>query len=186
MTISGVDLSELRTHHDERGSVTEIFREEWLDGRFVQWNHVRSDSGVLRGVHGHTLHSDYLVLLAGSALIGLKDLRPDSPTYGHSEIVPLRGDQQQSLKIPAGVAHGFYFPQPSVLVYAVTHYWNPEDELGCRWDDPELGIAWPFQSARVSARDAALPGFRAFAAELQEKMALRDKNRSDHTAAILK
>src|ERR1035438_1886721 len=113
MTIPGVNLRDLCSQADERGSLTEVFREAWVESPFVQWNHVRSAQGVLRGVHGHYRHGDYLVLLHGSALIGLKDLRPDSASYGASGMVPLRSDKLQSLTIPPGVAHGFYFPEPS-------------------------------------------------------------------------
>jgi dTDP-4-dehydrorhamnose 3,5-epimerase len=170
MAISGVDLTDLCRNQDGRGSVTEIFREAWVGERFVQWNHVRSEQGVLRGIRGHFRHSDYLVLLDGSALIGLKDLRPSSESYGHTMVIPLQSEKPQALTIPVGVAHGFYFSEASVLVYAVTHYWDADDELGCRWDDPELGIAWPFASARTSARDAALPNLSVFAAQLQQKL----------------
>lgn len=172
MNIQGVKLADLCTRADGRGSLTEIFREAWFSQPAVQWNYVRSIAGVLRGVHGHFRHTDYLVVLEGSAVIGLKDLRPDSPTYGDAETVELRSRNLRALTIPPGVAHGFYFNQPSTLVYGVTHCWDGEDELGCRWDDPALGIPWPFTSATVSDRDAALPGLDVFTAQIQGKLAL--------------
>lgn len=176
MRIPGVDLRDLCTHEDARGSLTEVFRETWVENQFVQWNHVRSAGGVLRGVHGHYRHSDYLILLHGSALIGLKDLRRDSEAYGAAALISLTADKQQSLTIPPGVAHGFYFCEPSVMIYAVTHYWAHDDELGCRWDDPGLGIRWPFSTADISDRDAALPGLPEFSAELQERIMAAEKS----------
>jgi len=59
--------------------------------------------------------------------------------------------------IPTRVAHGFFFPEPVSFIYGMTQYWDPvNDEFGCRWDDPALGIPWPPEcaSARLSARDA--------------------------------
>ncbi len=41
-------------------------------------------------------------------------------------------------------------------MYAVSHEWDPSDELGCRWDDPELGIAWPCSAPLISGRDREL------------------------------
>jgi dTDP-4-dehydrorhamnose 3,5-epimerase len=67
------------------------------------------------------------------------------------------GEELQALVIPPGVAHGFYFPRPSLHAYAVSHYWNPLDELGCRFDDPELGITWPDPNPTLSERDKTLP-----------------------------
>jgi dTDP-4-dehydrorhamnose 3,5-epimerase-like enzyme len=58
------------------------------------------------------------------------------------------------------VAHGFLFHAPSVVVLGASHYYDLADELGCHWRDPQLGIAWPSDSARVSARDSALPPLR--------------------------
>ena len=69
--------------------------------------------------------------------------------------------------IPYGVAHGFYFHEPSLHVYAVSEYWNPDDELACNWADPELGARWPDRSARVSDRDRDAQSLQALLAELE-------------------
>jgi dTDP-4-dehydrorhamnose 3,5-epimerase len=122
-------------------------------------------------MHGHFRHQDYVLLLTGSMAVGLKDIRPGSLTLGQAMLVELHSDRPQTLNIPAGVAHGFYFSAPSTMVYAVTRYWDHDDELGCRWDDPALGIEWPCTSARISPRDEALPSFPVFAAQLQERLA---------------
>jgi dTDP-4-dehydrorhamnose 3,5-epimerase len=47
------------------------------------------------------------------------------------------------------------FHEPSLHIYAVTHYFDPADELGCRWDDPDLAIPWPERPRLVSERDEA-------------------------------
>ena len=154
---AGVRVRRLTPHDDERGSFLEVFRDEWdTDVAPVQWNAVRSEAGVLRGVHVHAVHDDYLLLYAGRAAIGLCDLRPGSPTERMPALVEMSGDEPAAVTIPHGVAHGFYFHEPSIHVYAVSHFWDPADELGCRWDDPDLGIPWPVETARLSDRDAAL------------------------------
>ncbi len=171
MNIAGMQLTDLCVQSDERGFFSEIFRASWLPTPFVQWNLVRSRATVLRGVHCHFRHSDYFVLLEGAALIGLTDIRPDSPTAGQTELLSLRSDRLQGLSIPPGVAHGFYFTEPSAHVYAVSHYWNRDDELGCRWDDPALGIPWPMSEVILSQRDADLPPFDRFQSEMLERLA---------------
>ncbi|MGH2906378.1 MAG: dTDP-4-dehydrorhamnose 3,5-epimerase family protein [Solirubrobacterales bacterium] len=166
----GVTLRDLAPHRDDRGVFTELFREEWADDDappFIQWNAVSSETGVLRGVHVHLVHHDYLTLVAGSAVIGLADLRDDSETFMQATCVDLSAAHPQALGIPPGVAHGFYFPEPATHVYAVSEYWDLADELGCRWDDPQLAIPWPQKSVRLSERDAELPPV----AELLEQLA---------------
>jgi dTDP-4-dehydrorhamnose 3,5-epimerase len=153
----GVELHRLEPHADERGVFTELFRDSWgLPVVPVQWNVVRSEPNVLRGVHAHWRHHDYLTLVAGRATIGLHDLRESSPTEGLGVTVELHGEQPAALSIPTGVAHGFYFHEPAIHVYAVSHEWDPADELGCRWDDPALAIEWPCSAPVLSERDERL------------------------------
>lgn len=161
----GVTVRELVPHEDERGAFTEIFREEWdLDVAPLQWNAVRSEPGTLRGVHVHLRHGDYLVVAAGRATVGLRDMRPGSPTEGAVATIPMTGDRPAGITIPVGVAHGFYFHEPSLHIYAVTYYFDPADELGCRFDDPDLAIPWPEAPRLVSERDSSAGTFGELAA----------------------
>ncbi len=157
----GVSLSSLQKQNDGRGSLTELFRTSWETGiDAVQWNFVESEGAVLRGVHVHIKHFDYLVLLSGHATVGLRDLRRDSTTEGLTAKIEMHGDDLHTLTIPPGVAHGFYFHEPSTHIYGVSEFWDGQDELGCHWADPALEINWPNASPVISARDAALPSLR--------------------------
>src|SRR3972149_836293 len=80
---AGVRLLPLEMNRDDRGVFTEVFRRSWDIGvEPVQWNFVTSQAGVLRGVHVHVRHVDYLIVLEGRASIGLRDLRRGSPPEG--------------------------------------------------------------------------------------------------------
>jgi dTDP-4-dehydrorhamnose 3,5-epimerase len=119
MLPSGVELRLLEPHPDERGVFTELFRDSWgLPVEPVQWNAVRSEANVLRGVHVHWRHADYLTVVLGRATIGLHDLREGSPTDGFGTAVELDARAPAAISIPPGVAHGFYFHEPSLHVYA--------------------------------------------------------------------
>ena len=153
--IEDVELVELQAQSDARGGLTEIFREEWVRERAVQWNLVRSEPNVLRGVHVHVRHHDYLVPIAGRFCVGLSDLREGAPTFGAACTIELSSDRPALLVIPPGVAHGFYTAEAATFAYGVSSYWDPQhDELGCRWNDPELGLAWPTNAPTLSQRDA--------------------------------
>jgi dTDP-4-dehydrorhamnose 3,5-epimerase len=143
--------------------VTEIFREVWnLGCRPVQLNAIANVAGALRGVHVHVRHADYLVLIAGRMVLGLHDLRPWSPTARASCLTEIDASAPCAVVIPVGVAHGFFFPVPSVVVCGVSHYWDPADELGCRWDAAELNLAWPTRAPVLSDRDATAGDYAAF------------------------
>jgi dTDP-4-dehydrorhamnose 3,5-epimerase len=111
----------------------------------------------MRGVHVHVTHSDYLCVVRGRMLLALHDMRLHSATYRLSVQLVLSGNA--SCLVPAGVAHGFYFASETSYCYAVSHYWNPADELGCRWNDPELDFSWPTSDPLLSPRDADAPPY---------------------------
>jgi len=151
--IDGVRRHALERHSDHRGELVELLVDDWFeDFNAVQWNYLRSEANTLRGFHCHVKHVDVVMPLAGEVVIGLKDLRDDSPTLGRSEqftVMP----SSEAILIPPGVGHGFYFPSTSVLVFAVSRRWDPDDELRCAWDDPDLGLEWGCSDPRLSDGD---------------------------------
>ena len=152
--LNGVVITKLKPNVDDRGRLTEVFRSSWPIGATpVQWNVIRSRGGVLRGFHVHVEHFDYVTVLDGELFLGLRDIRRDSPTKGRVATRIISGDEPVAVTIPPGVAHGFSFSGPCTLLYAVSRYWDREDELVCRWDDPTIGIDWPITSPRLSERD---------------------------------
>ncbi|MBA2479322.1 MAG: dTDP-4-dehydrorhamnose 3,5-epimerase family protein [Planctomycetes bacterium] len=154
--ITGVRIRRLEPHRDARGAFVELHRNQWLpEGGFVQWNYMTSSAAVLRGLHVHRRHSDLLFLLEGRMRLGLKDLRGGSPSASVEETFELDGDEPACVYIPAGVAHGFYFHTAARHLYAVDGYFDPADELGCRWDDPEIGLFRDLNSPALSERDTA-------------------------------
>jgi dTDP-4-dehydrorhamnose 3,5-epimerase len=164
----GVRILDLETHVDERGDLTEVFRQEWqILATPVQWNIVSSAKGVLRGVHLHVRHADYLLLLRGKMTLCLRDLRDESPSCGEILQIELSEANLRAVFIPPGVAHGFYFHQPSIHFYSVSEYWSPSDELGCLWSDPELGFSWPAEDVLLSERDRDLPPMRALLEDMR-------------------
>lgn len=41
-----------------------------------------------------------------------------------------------------------------IHIYGMSHVWDPGDDIGCRWDDPELGFRFEVDSPILSDRDA--------------------------------
>ncbi len=170
--IPGVTLAQLTPHRDDRGDFTELFREAWTDAiEPSQWNLVRSRPQVLRGVHVHLKHVDYLHAAMGTMLIGMCDLRSESPTFRKSLVLELSSDRPQGLVIPSGVAHGFYHTGETIHVYAMDRYFGTDPHLGCRWDDPEMAIPWPTIDPIISPRDAELPNLHDLMADFEPQRA---------------
>lgn len=151
--LDGVVVHRLYPHDDARGQLVEIYRDAWTPGFApVQWNLVRNHTNALRGFHCHVRHTDLVTVVEGTMRLGLKDLRPDSPTHDRSAVLDLTPTSGFVL-IPPGVGHGFYFEHPAMILNAVSHEWSPDDDFGCRWDDPGLDIEWGCHHPVLSERD---------------------------------
>lgn len=162
----GVEVRSLSAREDNRGSLTETFRSEWGFPPLAQLNLVRSKANVLRGVHVHPNHDDYLFVVSGQMMIGLHDLRPYSTTFGLSAMITLDAASADAVRIPGCVAHGFCFLEEVVFAYGLSAPWNAGEDIGCRWDDPKLGLDWPVVDPLLSERDRSAPSLAAMKAQL--------------------
>ncbi len=168
--IEGVGFHPLVRHEDDRGMLAEMHRDEWeLPVAPVQWNVVHSNPGTLRGVHCHWHHSDLLNMVSGELILGLVDLRISSPTFRTSEIHRIPA-LTASISIAPGIAHGFHFEVPSTMVYGVDSVWSTDDELGCMWNDPGLGLDWPCVEPDLSERDQTAGTLETLIAEVNARL----------------
>ena len=131
---------------------------------FVQDNRSRSTQGVLRGLHfqKHKPQGKLVTVTQGTVFDVAVDLRAESPTFGQYESVLLTGDNRVQFYIPPGFAHGFcVLSETADFQYKCTDYYDPSDEGGLLWNDPELAIAWPLDTPTLSAKDSVLPTLAA-------------------------
>ncbi len=165
-------IVEPRVFGDDRGFFLESWNQRVFDEavgrevRFVQDNHSRSAKGVLRGMHyQYTRPQGKLVrVVAGRVFDAAVDMRRDSPRCGQWVGVELSAENQRSLWIPPGFAHGFLVLSDSAdFLYKATDYYTPSDEKALAWNDPQVGIDWPLspgQQPLVSAKDQVASAFR--------------------------
>jgi dTDP-4-dehydrorhamnose 3,5-epimerase len=162
-TLDGVVLLKGTVHGDERGFFTETYRrsafaEAGVGDEFVQDNHSRSRRGVVRGMHYQPGQAKLVRCARGSILDVAVDIRPGSSRFGQWEAVELSDANALQLYVPDGFAHGFAVTSDVAdVVYKVSTYYDPETESGFRFDDPEVGIAWPDIDLAPSARDSSAP-----------------------------
>jgi dTDP-4-dehydrorhamnose 3,5-epimerase len=172
--LDGLVLLAPKKHGDERGFFMETFRadaaaEHGIPTEFVQDNHSRSRRGTVRGIHFQTHPGQgKLVRVARGAVFDVAvDLRRGSPTFGHWEGFALDDERAHQLYIPVGFGHGFCVTSDVAdFVYKCTNYYDPATEAGFRFDDPEVGIAWPEVELLYSERDHSAPRLAEIADEL--------------------
>jgi dTDP-4-dehydrorhamnose 3,5-epimerase len=158
-----------RRHHDARGFLSEVWREDALteagiDVRFVQENHAASRAtGTIRGLHfqiGDAAQAKLVRCPRGSVFDVVVDIRHGSPTFGRHTSIVLSAKNWKQLYVPEGFAHGYCTLEPDTeVMYKVTAYYDPASERGLAWDDPDIGIAWPVSADRavLTERDRTFP-----------------------------
>jgi dTDP-4-dehydrorhamnose 3,5-epimerase len=170
--IEGVAIRSIEVHTDHRGSFAEVYSDRWgLPISPRQWSLVRSSAGTLRGMHFHLRHDEYLLPVSGRCFVGLYDLRPDSPTLGRSDMVELDGGHPKCIAFPRGVVHGWYFPADSLHLQGVSEPYSEyrgDDNRGCHYADPELGLDWPGRPTLLSAEAMGFPSLAMLRAHVSE------------------
>ncbi len=168
-TIEGLFVIEPTVFKDERGYFMETynqndFKEAGLDMVFVQDNQSMSVKGVLRGLHFQKQHPQgKLVMVSlGEVFDVAVDIRKGSPTFGKWFGAILNQENQNQLWIPPGMAHGFVvLSDVAHFHYKCTDFYHPGDEGSIRWNDPTIGIDWPYKEEPVlSAKDQIAPFFK--------------------------
>ena len=164
--IPDVLLLEPRVFGDDRGFFFESFNQRdfnqatGLALHFVQDNHSRSASNVLRGLHYQVVQPQgkLVRVVAGEVFDVAVDIRRNSPSFGKWAGEILSGANKRQLWVPPGLAHGFLVLSESAdFLYKTTDYYAPAQERCIAWNDPTLAIDWPLhgKTPELSAKDAA-------------------------------
>lgn len=145
--IEGVQLVDLRRHHDDGGSMTELARlvegrPEALAGFTVrQINFSEIEPGVIKAFHLHVRQTDvWYVPPSDHLLVVLLDVRKGSPTAGQRMRFMLGNGASRMVRIPPGVAHGARNVGPATgrIIYFTDLHFSPEpsacDEGRLPWD----------------------------------------------------
>ena len=121
---------------------------------------VTINRGILRGLHfQHPPHSELKIVscLRGAVYDVAVDLRRNSPTFlqWHAEI--LSHNNNLSVIIPEGFAHGFQtLSEDCEMIYFHTAEYSAAAESGVNSLDPRLAIIWPEVVTGRSSRDASI------------------------------
>jgi dTDP-4-dehydrorhamnose 3,5-epimerase len=86
------------------------------------------------------------------------DIRKSSKSFGQWVGVELSEENNLSLYIPPGFAHGFSVLSPEARVlYKCTNEYSQIHEMGIRFDDLDLNIDWKVIQPIVSKKDLKWP-----------------------------
>ena len=169
--LPGVMTVEIEPHADQRGLFARTFDDVAFAaaGLTISWRQCNTSwnrqRGTLRGMHFQQppFEEPKLVRCTRGRVFDVAiDLRRDSPTFCRWIGIELSHERRNALFIPGGCAHGFLTLEDDCEVfYMMGEVFVPEAAAGVRWNDPAFAIAWPFEPATMSERDANWPDFTA-------------------------
>jgi dTDP-4-dehydrorhamnose 3,5-epimerase len=80
--------------------------------------------------------------------------------------VLLSADNKRQIFIPAGFAHGFaVLSETAEFLYKCDDFYQPGDERGVLWSDPDIGIEWNVPDPILSPKDEGNPRLAELAEE---------------------
>lgn len=181
--IKGLTIIEPSVFGDARGYFMETynyndFAEAGIDCQFVQDNQSASKKGVLRGLHSQKEYpQDKLVRVVNGEVYDVAvDMRPESETFGKWFGVLLSAENKKQFFIPKRFAHGFIvLSDYAEFCYKVTDFYHPNDELGVKWNDPQIAVEWPMPEGMTekdlifSDKDLVLGSFADYVKSIENK-----------------
>ena len=154
---SGLKIVQSKIYRDNRGLLKEVFKQKIFKNDDFIFNIVSSSKkNIIRGLHTQTKfkQAKYVSVLKGAILDVALDLRKGSKTFGKHFKVILSANNDKSLFIPAGFAHGFLsLKKENIVYYKCTNYRSAKHEIGLLWKDKDLKIKWPIKNPIISKKD---------------------------------
>jgi len=165
--LAGLKVIQRKPIADVRGFLSRFYCAEEFKGYGLnkpinQINHTHTkQKGAVRGLHYQQAPYAEIKLvncIKGEIFDIAVDLRKNSPTFLHWHGEVLSENNQRSLLIPEGFAHGFQaLTDDCELIYLHTAPYVKEAEAALNVNDPRLNIAWPLGIAELSDRDRSHP-----------------------------
>jgi dTDP-4-dehydrorhamnose 3,5-epimerase len=186
LAIDGAFVIDIERREDDRGFFARTFCTDELAAHgldptvaqiSVSYSRAR---GTLRGMHLQAAPHEETKLLRcvrGAVYDVFVDLRPDSPSFLRHVAVELTADDHRAVYVPRSCAHGFLTLEDDTEVeYVISTPHTPAAEIGLRWDDPGIGITWPFEPVVIAERDRTFPSVDLERLRAEGPVALRPRS----------
>lgn len=160
---------------DERGGLIkdyniDIYEDAGIKHNLKETFYTISKRGVIRAIHFQLEKPQPKLMrcISGHVYHVIVDLRKNSPTYGKWRHFDLKGSDPTCLLVPGEFGQGYLVLEDSVMSYKASEVFYGSGDSGIRYDDPDIGIDWPFeliggkQNLIISEKDLQLMSYKEF------------------------
>lgn len=160
---------------DDRGSFIkdyniDVFHSNGIEHDLKEVFYTVSKKGVIRAIHFQLVKQQAKLVrcVSGHVYDIIVDLRPNSPTFGQWLGFDLTGANMNELYIPEQFGHGYLVLEDSVVSYKCAEVFCAEGDSGIMYNDPDIGIVWPFDKIGgednliISEKDKALQSLKEY------------------------
>lgn len=160
---------------DDRGGFikdynVDIFHSNGIEHDLKEVFYTLSKRGVIRATHFQLVKQQAKLVrcISGHVYDVIVDLRPDSTTFGQWRGFHLTGENTNALLVPEYYGHGYLVIKDSIVSYKCAEVFYAEGDSGIMYDDPDIGIVWPFEliggkeNLIISEKDKKLKSFREY------------------------
>jgi len=164
-SIEGVMVKTLKRHVDQRGYFIEQLKRGDRDdqgrpfipeqpfaqmSRSLAYARGGNPPELIKAFHWHRKQWDYWDIIQGNARVVLVDLREESATAGHIQVLMVGEHAAKMVAIPPFVGHGYQALDLTdvILNYYVTEPYDAQepDEGRIAWDDERIGFDWTIEN----------------------------------------
>jgi dTDP-4-dehydrorhamnose 3,5-epimerase len=148
----------------------EVFEQNGIHHDLKEVFYTISHKGVIRAIHFQRVKQQAKLVrcVSGQVYDVIIDLRKDYPTFKKWEGFYLSGDNMKEILVPEGFGHGYLVLEDSIVSYKCAEKFYGEYDSGIRYDDPDMGINWPYdriggkEKVINSVKDDNLQSFKQF------------------------
>ncbi len=161
----GLKIYKKKNFKDERGYTRELFKNNLIKKNFPFDLISLSKKNVIRGLHLQIKkpQGKFITVLRGKIFDVAVDCRKNSNTFGKYFSILLSENENNSIFIPKGFAHGYCsLTDNSLLHYKMTVYRDKNLEKGILWNDKDLNIKWPIKNPIISYKDKNNLSFKEY------------------------
>ncbi len=125
----------------------EVFEQNGIPHDLKEVFYTISHKGVIRAMHFQRVKQQAKLVrcVYGKVYDVIIDLRKGSPTFLKWKGFYLTGENMVELLVPEGFGHGYLVIEDSIVSYKCAEKFYGEYDSGIRYDDPKMGIVWPYE-----------------------------------------